>query len=63
MMRSSTKPLIGTVYRFTDCAKLFIPGGVAERTKAGDLKSLEGSQPSVGSNPTPSAISFLGEMR
>ena len=30
-------------------------GGVAERTKAGDLKSLEGSQPSVGSNPTPSA--------
>ena len=39
------------------CGKLHKKnGGVAEWTKAAALKAVEGPVPSVGSNPTPSAI-------
>ena len=42
----------------TDIIKYVYCGGVPEWTNGAVLKTVEGAEPSVGSNPTPSAIVF-----
>ena len=59
MLRGKQKPSKRPLVRFVGWACFF--GDVAEGSKATDLKSADGPNPSVGSNPTVSAKLSPGE--